>query len=124
MLLLGTGGNTAGDLVGWQDRTGEASLKDRTRKHTFIFVGFTAEEHGLVGSAYYVAHMGQADVERTRAMVNLDTLALGPTAGANDPWDQAPGGFGDDSAIETRNSLDHRSEQVHDVEVVGDGVRN
>jgi hypothetical protein len=55
------------------------SLQDRTRKHTFVFVGFTAEERGLVGSAYYVAHMSDAEIGRTRAMVNLDTLALGPT---------------------------------------------
>lgn len=46
-------------------------------------------------------------------------LALGATARANDPWDQAPGGFGDDNAIETLNGLDHRSEQVHDVEAIG-----
>jgi hypothetical protein len=46
-------------------------------------------------------------------------LALSATARANDPWDQAPGGFGDDNAIETLNSLGHRSEQVHDVEAVG-----
>jgi hypothetical protein len=55
------------------------SLQDGTRKHTFVFVGFTAEERGLMGSAFYVAHMSDAEVGRTRAMVNLDTLALGPT---------------------------------------------
>jgi hypothetical protein len=55
------------------------SLQDRTRKHTFVFAGFTAEERGLAGSAYYVAHMSDAEIGRTRAMVNLDTLALGPT---------------------------------------------
>ena len=55
------------------------SLQDRTRKHTFVFVGFTAEERGLAGSAYYVAQMSDAEIARTRAMVNLDTLALGPT---------------------------------------------
>jgi hypothetical protein len=46
-------------------------------------------------------------------------LGLCATARANDPWDQAPGGFGDDNAIETLNALDHRSEQIHDVEAVG-----
>jgi hypothetical protein len=55
------------------------SLHDRPRKHTFIFVGFTAEEQGLVGSRYYVSQMTPDEVARTRAMVNIDTLALGPT---------------------------------------------
>jgi hypothetical protein len=54
-------------------------LQDRARKHAFLFVGFTAEEQGLVGSAYYVSHMTAEEIERTRAMVNIDTLALGPT---------------------------------------------
>ena len=54
-------------------------LQPHHRRHTFLFVGFTGEEKGLAGSAYYVAHMTNADVAQTRAMVNLDTLALGPT---------------------------------------------
>ena len=55
------------------------SLHDQPRKHTFIFIGFTAEEQGLVGSKYYASHMTADEVARTRAMVNIDTLALGPT---------------------------------------------
>jgi hypothetical protein len=55
------------------------SLHDRPRRHTFLFIGFTAEEQGLVGSKYYVSRMTPGDVARTRAMVNIDTLALGPT---------------------------------------------
>ena len=49
------------------------------RHHTFVFVGFTGEEDGLVGSAFYVKHLDDKDRSRIVAMVNLDTLALGPT---------------------------------------------
>jgi hypothetical protein len=61
------------------------SLHGRPRKHTFLFIGFTHEERlqlgsrSLVGSRYYVSHMTPDEVARTRAMVNIDTLALGPT---------------------------------------------
>jgi len=55
------------------------SLREQPRRHTFLFIGFTAEEEGLVGSRYYVSQMTPDAVARTRAMVNLDTLALGPT---------------------------------------------
>lgn len=60
---------------------------------------------------------------RMRSLAALAAvLALGATARANDPWDQAPPGFQDDNAIDTLNGLDHGSEQVHDVEVVGDST--
>jgi hypothetical protein len=56
------------------------SLKVSPRKHTFIFVAFAAEEAGLKGSSQYARKMTREDVARTRAMINLDSLALGPTA--------------------------------------------
>jgi peptidase M28-like protein len=49
------------------------------RRHTFVFVGFTGEEEGLVGSTFYVKHLSDQDRSRIVAMVNLDTLGLGPT---------------------------------------------
>lgn len=55
------------------------SLRHEPRKHTFIFVGFTAEEQGLVGSRFYVKQMTPEQMARTRAMVNIDSVALGPT---------------------------------------------
>jgi Peptidase family M28 len=55
------------------------SLHQQPRKHTFIFVGFTAEEQGLIGSKFFVRQMTPQQVAETRAMVNIDTLALGPT---------------------------------------------
>lgn len=55
------------------------SLRHEPRRHTFVFIGFTAEEEGLVGSKFYAANMTPDAVAHTRAMINLDSLALGPT---------------------------------------------
>jgi Zn-dependent M28 family amino/carboxypeptidase len=55
------------------------SLEGVARSHTFIFVGFTAEEKGLIGSKYYVNHISREEKPRVDAMINLDTLGLGPT---------------------------------------------
>jgi putative aminopeptidase FrvX len=56
------------------------ALSSEPRKHTFRFIGFTDEEKGLIGSAFYVRNLKKEDVPRIRAMVNLDTLGLGPAA--------------------------------------------
>ena len=55
------------------------SLSAQPRHHTLIFVGFSGEEKGLVGSQYYVDHLGNAQRARIEAMVNFDSLGLGPT---------------------------------------------
>ena len=55
------------------------SLISLPRKHTFIFVGFTGEEEGLLGSAYYVKQLSPEQIAKIEAMINLDTLGLGPT---------------------------------------------
>lgn len=49
------------------------------RKHTYIFIGFTDEEQGEVGSYFYVRQMTKEQVAATDAMVNLDTLGLAST---------------------------------------------
>jgi len=54
-------------------------LRTEPRQHTFIFVAFTGEEKGELGSQAYVRHMSKDEVARTEAMVNMDTLGLGPT---------------------------------------------
>jgi Iap family predicted aminopeptidase len=54
-------------------------LHNAPRKHGFVFIGFTDEERGLVGSRYYAAHLTAQQRARIRAMVNLDSLGLGPT---------------------------------------------
>src|SRR5512142_3290035 len=45
-----------------------------------MFIGFTDEERGEVGSRFYAQHMTKEEVAATDAMVNMDTLGLGPTA--------------------------------------------
>jgi hypothetical protein len=49
------------------------------RKHTFIFIGFTDEEQGLIGSKFYAAHLTKEQAAKVDAMINLDTLGLSPT---------------------------------------------
>jgi Peptidase family M28 len=55
------------------------SLAPSQHKHTFVFIGFTGEEEGLLGSAYYVQQLPKEKISQIEAMINLDTLALGPT---------------------------------------------
>jgi Zn-dependent M28 family amino/carboxypeptidase len=55
------------------------ALNTEPRKHTFIFVAFTGEEKGLVGSRFYVNSLTSDEVKKIDAMVNMDTLGLGPT---------------------------------------------
>lgn len=55
------------------------SLSAAPRKHTFVFVGFTAEENGLVGSNFYADKLSPEQRAKIQAMVNMDTLGLGPT---------------------------------------------
>jgi hypothetical protein len=55
------------------------SIKNEPRRHTYIFIGFTDEETGLVGSRFYVRKMTPDQVAATVAMVNMDVLGLGPT---------------------------------------------
>lgn len=55
------------------------SLSALPRRHTFVFVGFSAEEKGLVGSGYYARHLTSEQAGRIDAMVNMDSLGLGPT---------------------------------------------
>ncbi|HJS99556.1 MAG TPA: M28 family peptidase [Terriglobales bacterium] len=54
-------------------------LRTQPRQHTFIFIAFTGEEKGELGSHAYVRRMSKDEVARTQAMVNMDTLGLGPT---------------------------------------------
>jgi hypothetical protein len=55
------------------------AIKIEPRKHTYIFIGFTDEERGEVGSHFYAQQMTQEQVAATAAMVNMDTLGLAPT---------------------------------------------
>lgn len=55
------------------------SLKISPRRHAFLFVGFTDEERGMVGSRFYVDKMGKENLKKISAMVNLDSLGTSPT---------------------------------------------
>lgn len=55
------------------------ALKIDQRQHTFIFIGFTDEEMGLVGSRFYARKMTAEQVAATDAMVNMDVIGLAPT---------------------------------------------
>jgi hypothetical protein len=55
------------------------SLNARPRRHTFVFISFTDEEKGFIGSRYYSEHLAAGGAARIRAMVDMDTLGLGPT---------------------------------------------
>ena len=55
------------------------SLRSIPRRHTFVFVSFTDEELGFLGSESYTAGLSGEEIGQIRAMVNLDTLGLGPT---------------------------------------------
>jgi Zn-dependent M28 family amino/carboxypeptidase len=55
------------------------SLKGRQRRHTYIFVGFTGEEEGLLGSEFYVKQLPAEQAGKITAMVNMDSLGLGST---------------------------------------------
>jgi hypothetical protein len=55
------------------------ALKDEPHQHTYVFVSFTEEEQGEIGSKFYVRQMTEEQKDRTDAMVNMDTLGLAPT---------------------------------------------
>ena len=55
------------------------SLNIASRWYTFVFVGFTDEEQGMVGSNFYVHQLSEAQRRKIVAMVNLDSLGVGPT---------------------------------------------
>src|SRR5579871_400640 len=47
-------------------------LRTRPARHTFIFVAFSGEEKGELGSAAYVRSISKDEVARTLAMINMD----------------------------------------------------
>jgi len=55
------------------------SLKAFPRKHTYVFIGFTNEEDGMVGSRFYLHELSKEARGNIQAMVNLDSLGLTQT---------------------------------------------
>lgn len=57
-----------------------ASVKLQPKqKYTYVFVGFSGEEQGLIGSTAYTKGLSADEMKSIRAAVIIDTLALGPT---------------------------------------------
>jgi putative aminopeptidase FrvX len=54
------------------------ALRTEPRKHTYIFVGFTDEEAGRIGSRFYARQMTPEQIAAADAMVNMDVLGLAP----------------------------------------------
>ncbi len=54
------------------------TLKDIPLEKTLVFVAFGREEKGLVGSRAMTKAMGEDEIARTCAMINIDSLGLGP----------------------------------------------
>lgn len=64
------------------------SLSIIPREHTYIFISFTDEEKGFVGSTHFAEQLTEDELERIQGMINMDTLGLGPTevwASKSDP---------------------------------------
>jgi len=55
------------------------SLHSKARHHTYTYVGFSAEEKGMLGSNYYARNLTSEQRGRIAAMINMDSLGLGPT---------------------------------------------
>jgi Zn-dependent M28 family amino/carboxypeptidase len=55
------------------------AVKVEPRTHTYVFIGFTDEEVGLVGSRFYARSLTREQVAATDAMINMDTLGLAPS---------------------------------------------
>jgi aminopeptidase YwaD len=64
-------------------------LSKRETKSTLIFIGFDAEEYGLIGSRYYVDQLSEAERGKITAMLNFDMMGGG----------KGPLGLGGDGAI-------------------------
>lgn len=52
-------------------------IKNIDLPYTVRFVAFGAEESGLKGSNYYVSHMTKPEIDKTKVMINMDSLIVG-----------------------------------------------
>ena len=54
-------------------------LRNRKRRHTFVFVAFADHGGDIAGADFFVTHMSASELGHVEAMVNLDALGLSPT---------------------------------------------
>ncbi|MFN7925188.1 MAG: M28 family peptidase [Bryobacteraceae bacterium] len=75
-------GSGSGVVDNWSGASMLPSLYEghskEPRKHTWIFVGFTLEEAGLVGSKFYANRLKKEAFDRHRAMINIDSVGTSP----------------------------------------------
>jgi Zn-dependent M28 family amino/carboxypeptidase len=55
-------------------------MSTRPTPYTLKFIGFDAEEIGLVGSAHYVSQLPEAEKRSIAAMINLDMVGVGDSS--------------------------------------------
>lgn len=55
------------------------ALNIEPRRHTFVFVAFAGQHQGFLGSRFYVDSLTSEQVQKIDAMVDIDSLGLGPT---------------------------------------------
>jgi aminopeptidase YwaD len=55
-------------------------MSTRPTPYTLKFIGFDAEEIGLVGSAHYVSQLPEAERRSIAAMINLDMVGVGDSS--------------------------------------------
>jgi Zn-dependent M28 family amino/carboxypeptidase len=72
--LQGTNDNASG--VGLLMELAEA-INSLNTSHTIKFIGFGAEEVGLIGSKFYVNNMSTLEINNTLFMVNFDSIVFG-----------------------------------------------
>ncbi len=74
------GGTGDGVVDNWSGASLLPSLLQSTgiekRKHTYIFIGFTGEEDGLVGSGAYANSLTPEERAKIKAMVDIDSIGL------------------------------------------------
>ncbi|MBI5084513.1 MAG: DUF4910 domain-containing protein [Acidobacteria bacterium] len=55
------------------------ALAAKPRRLTYLFVAFTAEENGLIGSRAFVKAWPKEDRDRIKAMINVDSIGMSTT---------------------------------------------
>jgi Iap family predicted aminopeptidase len=54
-------------------------MREKPRRHSFVFIGFAAEERGLLGSSAYLKSMTPEERRQIAAVVTMDSLGLTAT---------------------------------------------
>jgi CubicO group peptidase (beta-lactamase class C family) len=83
--------------------------------HTFVFIGFAHEEHGLVGSRAYVESLSEDERKRIKAMINLEVL------GVDDPFIWSNGSTDSLEVVAHRVAREHKL-PLRDHVIVGVGA--